>query len=102
MVQPTERIMSNLTPKLEEQFERIYDMLGAAGKGEEIGPLAIKDALKELEAEVEEAIAKAGQCAICETEFPPLCAECLEEEAIRWNDWRDELSQRHLVSVGVG
>lgn len=94
--------MSNLTPKLEEQFERVYDLLDAASKGEDIGPLAVKDALKELEVEVEEAIAKAGRCAVCETEFAPLCAECLLGEAIRWKDWRDELSLRHLVSVGAG
>ena len=94
--------MSNLTSKLEEQFERIYDMLDAASKGEDIGPLAVKDALKDLEAEVEEATAKAGRCAVCGAEFAPLCDECMEEEAIRWDDWRDELSLRHLASVGAG
>jgi len=50
----------------------------------------------------EAAIAKAGRCAICETEFSPLCDECLEEEETRWIDWRDELALRHLVNVGVG
>jgi hypothetical protein len=94
--------MSNLTSKLEEAFGRIYDLLDAAGKGEDISPLAVKDALRDLEAEVEAARVKAGRCAICEAEFPPLCGECLEEEETRWIDWRDELSLRHLVNVGVG
>lgn len=94
--------MSNLTPQLEEQFEQIKDLLMRAWHGEGISPALIKDLVLDLEAEVEEAIARAGRCAVCETEFSPLCDECMEEEAIRWDDWHDELSLRHLVSVGAG
>ena len=94
--------MSNLTPKLEEQFEQIKDLLMRAWHGESVSSALVRDLVLDLEVEVEEALAKAGQCAICETELAPLCAECLEEEATRWDDWRDELSLKRLVSVGAG
>jgi len=93
---------SNLTPKLEEQFEHIYDLLNAARDGEDVGPHHVKDAVKCLESAVEDALVKAGRCAICEIEYPPLCTLCAEDEAVRWDDWQAEVGLRHAVSVGVG